>query len=118
MATLLTKVTSTAWGKGVASAAFQAVDQGADNYFVNTGKTLLLLTRAGGAVAPTFKAIGASKYTLGLAATRVPASPVGSGKVGVYGPFPTQIYGNVVTVGYDTGTDVTAAVIELADTPL
>ena len=117
-ATALTKVTAAAYAHGIADAGFQAVDQPNTNTFANTGRTLLLLTRTGGSVAPTFSAIGASKYTLGIAATRVPATPVTAGKIGVYGPFPTAIYGSTVTVSYDTGTDVTAAVVELAETPL
>ncbi|HJW84758.1 MAG TPA: hypothetical protein VJ754_10680 [Anaerolineae bacterium] len=117
-ATALTKVTAAAYAHGIADAGFQAVDLANDNSFVNTGRTLLLLTRAGGSVNPTFKALGASKYTIGLAATRVPAAPVTDGKIGVYGPFPTAIYGTTVTVGYDTGTAVTAAVVEIEATPL
>ena len=113
----LTAVIATAYAKGVASAAFQAVQAGADgNYFANTGKTLLLVTRTGGAVNPTFKSIGPNKYTMGVsAATRVCAEPIADGKIGVYGPFPTAIYGTTVTVTFDTGTAVTAAVVELAD---
>ena len=117
-ATALTKVTAAAYAHGVADSGFQAVDAVNDNTFVNTGNTVLLLTRTGGGVAPTFKSIAASKYTIGIAATRVPATPVAAGKIGFYGPFPTAIYGTTVTVGYDTGTDVTAAVVEMAPTPL
>jgi uncharacterized protein YaaQ len=116
--TALTKTTAAAYAHGVVDAGFQAVDLANDNNFVNTGKTLFLLTRTGGSVNPTFKAIAASKYTNGLAATRVPATPVTTGKIGVYGPFPTAIYGTTVQVGYDTGTDVLAAVVELSETPL
>lgn len=117
-ATALTKVTAAAFAHGIADAGFQAVDLANDNSFANTGKTIFLLTRTGGAVNPTFKAIGASKFTLGLAATRVPATPVADGKIGVYGPFRPEIYGSTVQIGYDTGTSVTAAVVELVDTPL
>jgi hypothetical protein len=117
-ATALTTVTSAAYGFGVADANFQAVDQANGNVFVNTGNTLFLLTRTGGAVNPTFSAIPASKYTLGITGSKVPATPVAATKIGVYGPFPTAIWGNAVTVSYDTGTSVTAAVVELAPTPL
>jgi hypothetical protein len=117
--TALTKTTAAAWAYGIADAGFQAVDQANSNNFVNTGKTIFLLTRSGGSVNPTFAAIPASKYNMnGAPTTYTPATPVTTGKIGVYGPFPTAIYGTTVQVGYDTGTSVTAAVVELPDTPL
>ena len=116
--TALTKVTAVAYGKGIKDAGFQAVDQSNDNNFVNTGKTLLLVTRTGGAVTATIKAIAASKFTLdGAATTKALDAPIADGKIGVFGPFPVAIYGTSVQVGYDTGTSVTAAVVELADNP-
>ena len=117
-ATALTKVTALGFGRGVVNAVFQAVDQPNGNSFVNTGRTIFLLTRtATGGVAPTF-ALTASKYTANDAITKTPATPVALNTTGVYGPFPTAIYGSAVTVNFDTGASVTAAVVELEDTPL
>lgn len=118
-ATALTKVTAAGFGDGVADAGFQAADNANDNSFVNTGKTLLLVTRSGGTVNVTFKLVGPNKHTLNDTLTQTPSGgAVTTGKIGVFGPFPTAIYGPTVTVGYDTGTNVTAAVVELADTPI
>lgn len=116
-ATALTKVTAASFGDGVADVGWQNADATNKNSFVNTGKTLLLVTRTGGTVQPTFD-IGASKYTVNDAITKTPSGPVGDGDVGIYGPFPTAIYGATVTVDYDTDTDVDVAVVELEDTPL
>ena len=115
--TALSKVTASSYGDGVADAGFEAVDQPNGNSFVNTGKTILIVTRSGGAVTPTF-ALSASKYTANDAITKTPNTPIADGNYGIYGPFPTAIYGATVNVDYDTGTSVTAAVIELEDTPL
>lgn len=118
-ATALTKVTASKFGDGVADAGFQAVDNGNGNNFVNTGRTILLVTRSGGTVNVTFTSVGPNKHTLNDTLTQTPAGgAVTAGKIGVFGPFPTAIYGGTVTIGYDTGTNVTAAVVELEDTPL
>lgn len=116
-ATALTKVTALGFGDGVADAGFQAVDQPNGNTFVNTGRTILIVTRAGGTVNVSFT-VGPNKHTLNDTLTQTPAGgAITNGKYGVF-MFPTAIYGATVTVGYDTGTSVTAAVVELADTPL
>lgn len=118
-ATALTKTTALGFGDGLADAGFQAVDQPNTNSFVNTGSTILLVTRSGGTVNVSFSSIGPNKYTLNDTLTQTPSGgAVTTGKIGVFGPFPTAIYGSTVTVSYDTGTSVTAAVVELAGTPL
>ena len=117
-ATALTKVTAAAYGHGIADANFQAVDQGNGNTFVNTGNTVLLVKSASGSVNPTFTSVAASRFTNGQTETKVPATPVTVGHVGLYGPFLTGIYGNTVTVSWDTDSGVTAAVVELTETPL
>lgn len=118
-ATALTKVTALGFGDGVNDASFQAADQVNDNSFVNTGRTILIVTRTGGTVNVSFKLVGPNARTLNDTLTQTPAGgAVATTKYGVFGPFPTAIYGATVTVGYDTGASVTAAVVELADTPL
>lgn len=115
-ATALTKVTALAYGVGVVDMSFQAVDQGNDNSFVNTPKTRLFVTRTGGAVVVTAKAIGPNKYTLNAAATKA-LGTVADGKIGTFA-FDPAIYGTTVTVGFDTGANVKAAVVDYEDTPL
>lgn len=116
--TALTSATSSSYADGVADVNFQAVDQPNGNSFTNDGKTVLLVNNgSGGNVNVTF-AVSASKYTVNDAITKTPNGPVAAGDVGFYGPFPTAIYGNTVNVDYDTGTSITAAVVQLEDTPL
>jgi hypothetical protein len=115
--TALTKVTAAAYGHGIADAGFQAVDNTWDNTFANTGKTLLFVKAVTGSCNVTFKSIGASRYNEGIAGTLTPLGPITVGNIGVYGPFPTELYGTTVRVGYDTST-ATAAVVELEQTPI
>ncbi len=117
-ATSLSKVISSSFGDGVADAGMEAVDQPNGNDFVNTGNTILLVENAsGGNVAPTFP-LGATKYTANDAITKTPNGPVAAADVGFYGPFPTEIYGSTVTVNWDVGGSISAAVIEMERTPL
>jgi hypothetical protein len=117
-ATSLTKVTATNFGDGVADVGFEAVDQPNGNDFVNTGKTVMIVENAsGGNVNATFT-VGASKYTVNDAITKTPNGPVAAADVGLYGPFPTAIYGSTVTVNWDVGASISVAVVELEDTPL
>ena len=73
---------------------------------------------SGGAVVVTFPSVGPNKYTINDALTKTPtASSVAAGDTALF-HFPVKIYGTTVTVAYDTGTSITAAVIDLADTPV
>lgn len=118
MATSLSKVTASSFGEGVADVNYQAVDQANGNEFVNTGKTLLLVNNnSGGDVNPTFT-VGPNKYTLNNQITKTPNGPVSASDSGLYGFFPTAMYGTTVTVNWDTGTSIEAAVVELEDTPI
>ena len=119
-ATSFTKVVAVNFADGIADVGFEAVDQPNNNDFVNTGNTVLLIANgSGGAVNVTFPTLPASKFTVNDPLTKTPSGGVvAAGDTALLGPFPTAIYGATVNVAYDTGTSITAAVIELEKTPL
>ena len=50
--TALTKVISPSFGEGVVDSDFQAADQANTNSFANSGRTVIMITRAGSRVFP------------------------------------------------------------------
>ena len=119
-ATSLTIVTAADFADGVADVGYEAADQSNTNDFANTGKEILLVDNAsGGNCLITFPSVPASKFTINDVLTKTPdATTIANGKVAMYGPFTTAIYGGTVTIGYSTDTSVTVAVVTMPDTPL
>lgn len=112
-ATALTVAQGAAHGAGIADSAFQAVDNVNDNSFANDGETVLLVNcQNAGGVTPTLR-IPASTYS-GNTAVNKALGAIANTKIATLGPFPTAVFGTTVTVGWSTGTSITAAPVKLS----
>lgn len=117
-ATALTVAQGAAYGVGINSAGLQAVDSGNDNSFTNDGNTILVVKNASGGVLTVTGRLPAGTRTANTAINKtLGGGTVANGDTAVLGPFPTDIYSGTVTVGWSTGTSVTAAPVKLTPTP-
>ena len=119
-ATSLTKVTALNYADGIPDAGFEAADQSNSNDFANTGKEVVsVINGSGGTLNVTYTLLPASKYTVNDVLTKTPSGGVvANGGQAFLGPFDPAIYGNTVTLAYDTDTSVTVAVVTMQDTPI
>jgi hypothetical protein len=112
--TAFTKVTTAGFGEGIVDAGYEAVDQPNGNKWTNTGREVLLVANgSGGNVVLTLN-VPAGDRTYNKAYTKT--FTVAAGDTGVFGPFPPSVYNQsdqTVTVAWDTGTSITAAVVDL-----
>lgn len=92
-----------------------AADAANGNYFVNDGKTVLVVSNEHGATSTT---VSATVNTDRFGRTKTFSLAVAAGRVGFFGPFPPEMFnqtGGVVNVDFTSGSSVYCSPISLVN---